>query len=202
MSLSLVLIPLLSVVVTISLSISNVYGLTNVNNTYFSINIPDSWVYAKYSNTPEAERTGSGLGNMVWLTPNESSDLLLTPDFDKLKEKMQDGGAILYFVQDTGYPLKNAPLETYVKYSLDQLGIANVTSQQNTSVGKEKSIRIEANESSTYGSNNIALYSMMHDNEPYYILFVANANNYEKYLPEFEQMVKTFKFANKIESLF
>lgn len=132
---------------------------------------------------------------MVWLTPNEFSDLLLAPDFEKFKEKIQDGGAILFFAQDTGYPLKNAPLESYVKYSLDQLGIVNITSQQNITVANEKSIRIDANESSTYGRNNIAFYKIMHDQEPYYILFVANAKDYEKYLPEFEQIVKTFKFA-------
>lgn len=191
----------------LSLSVNAVFagGNDSVGNQFFSIEIPDSWVYSEYSDTPEAETTGSGTGNMVWLTPNEFSDLLLSPDFEKFMEKIQDAGAILYFVQETDYPLKNAPIESYVKYSIDQLGIPNITSQQYTTVGKEKAVRIDANQSSTYGSNNIAAYYIMHDEEPYYILYVANPKNYDKYLPEFEQMVKSFKFAdsplNEIENL-
>jgi hypothetical protein len=51
------------------------------------------------------------------------------------------------FAQDTNYPIKNAPLESYVKYKIDKLGIQNITSQQYTTVGKEKAVRIDANES-------------------------------------------------------
>jgi hypothetical protein len=32
------------------------------------------------------------------------------------------------------------------------------------------------------------------DNNPYYVGYMANVKDYQKYLPQFEQMVKTFKF--------
>jgi hypothetical protein len=36
----------------------------------------------------------------------------------------------------------------------------------------------------------------MDDNEPYHIQYSADAKNYEKYLPEFEEMVKSFRFTD------
>jgi hypothetical protein len=168
-------------------------GGNNVGNLYFSIHIPDNWTYIESSNTPEAKNTGFGPGNSIELTPNEFSEILLNRDIVKLSEKIQDGGALAHFTQDTDYP-KNAPLESYVKYQIDNYGILNITSQQYTTVGKEKSVRIYANEAAYYGNSKIALYLLMHDNEPYYIGYLAGAKNYEKYLPEFEQMVKSFTF--------
>jgi hypothetical protein len=37
-------------------------------------------------------------------------------------------------------------------------------------------------------------YMLMHGNQPYYIEYMANEKDYEKYLPQFEQIVKSFKF--------
>ena len=34
----------------------------------------------------------------------------------------------------------------------------------------------------------------MHDKEPYYLAYMGNVKDFEKYLPEFEQIIKTFKF--------
>lgn len=34
----------------------------------------------------------------------------------------------------------------------------------------------------------------MHGNQPYYIEYMANEKDYQKYLPQFEQIVKSFKF--------
>lgn len=36
----------------------------------------------------------------------------------------------------------------------------------------------------------------MHDKEAYSVVYMANAKNFEEYLPEFEKIVKTFKFVN------
>ena len=44
-------------------------------------------------------------------------------------------------------------------------------------------------------------YFVMHDDQPYYLNYIANAKDFEKYLPQFEQMVKSFKFVN-IENYF
>jgi hypothetical protein len=168
--------------------IENAYG--QVTNPYFSIKIPDSWAYAERSNTPESKNTGFGPVNSIELTPNQFSDILASNDIEKIR---QDGPPHVLFLQDTDYP-KNALLESYVKYQINNYGIQNITSQQYTTVDKEKSIRLLANESAFYGDNRIALYLVMHDKEPYLISYVANAKDYEKYLPEFEQMVKSFRF--------
>jgi hypothetical protein len=170
-----------------------------VGNVYFSIKLPDNWAYIESSNTPEAKTTGYGTVNTIELTPSEFSDILSTRDYEKLNEKIQDGGAYGIFLQDTDYP-KNALLESYAKYQIDNYGISNITSQQNTTVGNEKSVRIYANETAFYGNNKIALYLVMHDKVPYLIAYVANAKNYEKYLPEFEQMIKSFRFVGSPSS--
>jgi hypothetical protein len=168
---------------------------TEEANNYFSINIPDSWTYTEYSSTGMSQLLGGGV-NEIHLTPSEFSDILLTRgDFRNAIEKLQDEDSLYaIFAQDTNYPIKNAPLESYVKYKIDLLGIQNITSQHYTSVGKEKAVRIDANESAFFGNTKTALYFFMHDKQPYQIIYLANAKNNEKYLPEFEQMVKSFKF--------
>jgi hypothetical protein len=168
---------------------------TEVANNYFSINIPDSWTYTEYSSTGMSQLLGRGV-NEIHLTPSEFSDILLTRgDFRNAIEKLQDEDSLYaIFAQDTNYPIKNAPLESYVKYKIDLLGIQNITSQQYTTVGKEKAVRIDANESDFFGNTKTALYFFMHDKQPYQIIYLANAKNNEKYLPEFEQIVKSFKF--------
>lgn len=37
-------------------------------------------------------------------------------------------------------------------------------------------------------------YYVVHNGKPYFIQYVANVKDYQKYLPQFEQMVNTFKF--------
>jgi hypothetical protein len=39
-------------------------------------------------------------------------------------------------------------------------------------------------------------YLVLHNNEPYHFRYIANVNDYEKFLPEFEEMVKSVKFDN------
>jgi hypothetical protein len=181
----------------LSFSVTAVFagGNESIANQFFSIKIPDNWAYSEFSNTPEAKNTGFGPVNTIALTPNEFSEILLSGDDVKFREKIEDAGAFANFVQDTDYP-KNAPLESYVKYQIDTFGILDITSQQYTTVGKEKSVRIYANETLSYPNTKIALYLVMHDKEPYLIEYIANTKNYDKYLPEFEQMVKSFRFVD------
>ena len=70
----------------------------------------------------------------------------------------------------------------------------NITSEQDTIVGKEKAVRLEGN----LTSMNITgvTYVVLHDQDAYYLLYAANVNDYHKYLPEFEAMVKSFRFEN------
>jgi len=37
-------------------------------------------------------------------------------------------------------------------------------------------------------------YLVLHDKVPYYLEYIANTKDFQKYLPQFEQMIKTFKF--------
>ena len=174
-------------------------GNDSIANPYFSLK-PDNWTYIEYSHTPEATTTGFGPGNSIWLTPSEFSDILLSLDFEKYSKKIEDGGVIAVFAQDTDYRIKNAPLESYVKYQIDNFGILNITSQEYTTVGNEKAIRLDANELANFGNNTKgALYVVMHDEQPYAISFIGNEKNYEKYLPEFEQMVKSLRFRQSFE---
>jgi len=189
------------------LSVTSVFagGTDSVENLYFSIKIPDSWTYREYSNTGMSQLLGRGPVNDIELTPSEFSDVLLISDFKKIIEKIQDEGSpYASFFQDNNYPIKNAPLVSYVKYRIDNLGIQNITSQQYTTVGKEKAVRLDANDSAYYGNNPVSLYFVMHDKQPYTISYLANTKNYEKYLPEFEEIVKNFRFvgsSGEIENL-
>ena len=174
-------------------------GSETVTNDYFSIKIPDSWAYTE-SFTPQSNNIIFGPTNGILLTLDKFSDMLLSQDKEKYSEKIQEGGLSARFNQDTGYRIKNAPLESYVRYAIDDYGIQNITSQHYTTVGKEKAVRIDANESAYYGNSNIVLYLLMHDKQPYQINYIANPKNYEKYLPEFEQMVKSFRFVGSPSS--
>ena len=55
------------------------------------------------------------------------------------------GGAIAEFSQDSNYAIKNAPLETYVKYRLRVLNVLNTTSREDTIIDGEKAIKITEN---------------------------------------------------------
>jgi len=193
---SLAVVPI--AIFALSLVVPVVHGQEKVENPYFSIKVPNRWAYTEYSSTGMSQLLGRGPVNEIHLTPSEFSDILLTGgDFRNAIEKLQDEDSLYaIFAQDTNYPIKNAPLESYVKYKVDKLGIQNITSQQYTTVGKEKAVRIDANESAFFGNTKIALYFFMHDNQPYQILYLANAKNNEKHLPEFEQMVKSFRFVD------
>gem|GEM_PF-1792799 len=42
---------------------------------------------------------------------------------------------------------------------------------------------------------NFVTYYVVHDGEPYRLDYLANVKDFQKYLPQFEQMVRSFKFA-------
>ena len=82
-----------------------------------------------------------------------------------------------------------------MKNRIDKFSIQNITSQQYTTVGNEKAVRIEGNESEQFGYSNLVLYLVMHDKEPYIIHYRGTPEIYEKFLPDFEQMVKSLRFS-------
>lgn len=182
------------IILAMLLSLSAVYAQEKVDNLYFSLKVPETWTYAEYSNTGVATLLGSGPVNYVIMAPAEFGQLIVESKDDPtpILEKITDGGAFSEMTQDTNFAIKNAPLATYVNYKLGDNGTLNITSRQDTTVGKEKAVRVEATD--TTDNVKFLQYMMLHDKEPYYLLYGANLNDYNKYLPDFEQMVKSFRF--------
>ena len=184
--LSLVVIPMLGIMVALSFSISNVNAIVvnsgGLNATAFSIDTPDNWAYEQ-----------GILFSQIGLTPNEFGVMLVNHS-KPLNEKMKDEGAYSSFTQEWDYPIKNAPLDVFVKYKIDKQDAINVTSKQNATIGNEIAVKIYADGTKSFSGIKFVEYFLMHNKEPYYIAYMANVKDFEKYLPEFEQIVKTFKF--------
>lgn len=181
MSLSLISISLLAVVVAISISISNVNALTKVGNTDFSIVIPDNWSY------------GQDILSQPALTPTKFATMLVNQS-EPLNEKMKDGGAFATFKQDSSYGIKNAPFDVYVKYEIDQQDGMKVISKENTTIDNETAAKISGDGINSFSGIKFVQYLVWHDKKPYDLAFMANVKDFETYLPQFEQIVKTFKF--------
>ena len=70
----------------------------------------------------------------------------------------------------------------------------NLKSWKDTIVSNEKASSIEGNGiNKTMNKNVIYLANLvLHDKDPYYLEYIANTKDFQKYLPQFEQMLKTF----------
>ena len=70
----------------------------------------------------------------------------------------------------------------------------NSKSRQDTIVSNEKASSIEGNGINiTMNKNVIYLVNLvLHDKDPYYLEYIANTKDFQKYLPQFEQMLKIF----------
>jgi hypothetical protein len=168
--------------------ISMAYGQTvdnqtTVKNSYFSIDVPDNWTYTE------------GLYGMS-LTPKEFGTILFngtTP----LSEKLQEKGAYVAFRNDWDYQIKNSGLDLYVKYKIDTQDGMKVMTQENATIDGEPAVKINGDGVDLLSGINSVQYVSMHNKEPYFLLYMANAKDFQKYLPEFEQIVKTFKFIDR-----
>jgi hypothetical protein len=180
----LLFIPILTITVVLSLSVSNVYALTTVKNTTFSIDIPDNWTYEE-----------GVMNSSVTLTPKEFGVLLLN-NTEPFNETMKDGGAFSSFEQDRTFPIKNADFDLYVKYKIDRQDGMQVTSKQNGTIDNETAIKIYGDGVKSFSGIKIVEYMIWHDKKPYFIRYLANVKDFEKYLPQFEQILKTFKFVD------
>jgi hypothetical protein len=177
-----------------------VHGQEKVENAYFSIKVPDTWTYQEISNTAMADLLGRGPGNSIFLTPGEFGNLLVEPkegERSVIEKIQQDGGVLSGFLQDTTYTIKNSPLDAYLKYRIGQEGGNwNVTSMDNGTIAKEKAVKISLNGTNESGNLRKVYYLLLHDKGPYALSYMANSKDFDKYLPEFEQMVRSFKFVN------
>jgi hypothetical protein len=107
---------------------------------------------------------------------------------------MKDEGAYPSFDNDWLYAIKNAPLDLYVKYQIDKQDGMQVKSKQNVTIDNETAAKIYADGINSFSGIKFVEYMLMHDKEPYYLAYMGNVKDFEKYLPEFEQIIKTFKF--------
>jgi hypothetical protein len=132
--------------------------------------------------------------NDVFLTPSEFGELLVQNKENGLTiiEQMSNGGAFAEFNQDQDYPIKNAPLGAYVKHIVSESNY-NVTLQENVTVNRVKAIKVFANGTNEFSNIKFIEYLLIHDKDPYHISYMAHVKDFDKYLPDFEQMVKSFR---------
>ena len=173
---------MLVAVAGLSLSISKVNAIL-VNNTDFSIDIPDNWAYEQ------------GISSVIGLTPSEFGVLLVNHS-KPLSEKMKDEGAFASFEQERNFPIKNAGFDVYVKYNIDRQDGMNVTSNQNVTLDNEAAVKIHGDGIKSFSGVKFVEYMLMHNEQPYSIAYMANVKDFEKYLPEFEQIVESLKFVD------
>ena len=157
----------------------------------FSIEVPNTWSYTESPETPLEHALGLSSYSSVVLVPAKFADLLIQ---DKGNIEMGNGTAAILFAEDSDYTVKNAPPELYVKFRMNKDDSLNVTSQQDTLVGKEKAVRIDGTKNDTAGPLKVSEYLLTHNNEPYIIRYIASTNDFKKYQPDFELMVRSFMF--------
>jgi hypothetical protein len=164
---------------------------TTANTTDFSIHVPNGWVY----------REDYLFDNGILLTANEFADRLITDNASALIDIMH-GGILAELRPDPHFPLKNAPVEVYAKHA-SKFANNLFPTYENATIGGERAIKIFVNSTdiaSKLGKTNIPVslvttsYYVMHNDQPYVLDYMGNAKDYQKYLPQFEQIVKTFKF--------
>lgn len=180
---------LLLLILVLSITISSVVVLNAsailAKNEYFSVEAPDDWAYTgDYAYSTEFK-----------LAPQIFPDTL---DSSAPALGLLNRGVFVELEAEPDFYITNAPLGTYVK---KWVGFASTGT--NATVAGEPAVKKLHN--STVGGNkefpplpvaniNTVSYYVKHNDEYYRLSYFANEKDYEKYLPVFEQMVKTFKF--------
>ena len=154
-----------------------------INTSYFSIEPLDNWTYEINSDKTTAQTIGSGASNAIILYPK---------DID-IGTAVEAGNAVLAnFEQDNTYNVKNAPLSEYVKFKTENA--AEVISQEDTTVDGEPAVKVLSDVKGDQGVTKYLFIYTVHDKKYYTIGLIGHTNNFNKYLPEFEQMLNTFNF--------
>ena len=99
--------------------------------------------------------------------------------------------AAIVFAKDPDYAVKNTPLDLYVKFKTDRDDSLKITSKQDGTIDNETAVRIEGSKNDTSANVRLLDYLVSHNNEPYHFRYMADVNDYDKYLPEFEAMIKS-----------
>jgi hypothetical protein len=173
------------------LPIAHINAQQTAISPYYSVQVPNGWIYRENFLTNDS----------IILIPNEFADLLIPDNASaSLLNVIQQGILVeLGLVDD--FHSKNASLEKYVK----QLGFFQdfEPKYENATTGGERAIKVFINGSdvgkyspmkNVTGSINSISYLVLHHDKAYYLYYIANGNDYNKYLTYFEQIIKTFKF--------
>jgi hypothetical protein len=170
---------------------SNTHAQEKVDALYFSLDIPKTWTYTQDAKSPIKDLLGIDSYLSIVLVPSQFGTYLIDEDEPI---DLENGSAAIMFSKDSDYSIKNAPLDLFVKYRTDKEDVMNMTSQQATVVGSEKAVKIVGNGLNDYKNIKFEDYLILHKDNPFHIRYMANIIDFDKYLPEFEQMVKSFGF--------
>jgi hypothetical protein len=184
-------ISMTALLVLVSSSDSNVYAITTLNYTYFYVDVLDNWAY---SDIKLGNGSASGISGIL-LIPTVFSDFFINKDED-MQKRFENVGAFSLITIDTEfYQFRNVPLEIYTQYQINK-DEGKIFSKENTTIDGEKAVRIHkpVRDNSSNVDEEVNYY-VVHDNIPYRLTYAADVKDFQKYLPQFEQMVKTFKFA-------
>jgi hypothetical protein len=190
MSLTLLVSPTILLMFSLPL-LQGAYAAESFKGLPFSVEIPDTWAYTETPEPPIEHVLGVTSYTSVVLVPVHFAELLIQEKHDIA---MGNGSAAIVFAKASDYSVKNAPLDLYVKYRMNEDDSLNLISREDTIVGKEKAVRIDGSKNDTSGNIKLLEYLLLHNNEPYVIRYIAGVNEFERYLPEFELMVKSFTF--------
>ncbi|HMG38448.1 MAG TPA: hypothetical protein VK566_04655 [Nitrososphaeraceae archaeon] len=190
MSLTLLVSPTILLMFSLPL-LQGSYAAESFKGLPFSVEIPDTWAYTETPEPPIEHVLGVTSYTSVILVPVHFAELLIQEKHDIV---IGNGSAAIVFAKASDYSVKNAPLDLYVKYRMNEDDSLNLISRQDTIVGKEKAVRIDGSKNDTSGNIKLLEYLLLHNNEPYVIRYIAGVNEFERYLPEFELMVKSFTF--------
>jgi hypothetical protein len=167
------------------------YAAESFKGLPFSVEIPETWADTETPEPPIEHGLGGTSYTSVILVPVHFAELLIQEKHDIA---MGNGSAAIVFAKASDYSVKNAPLDLYVKYRMNEDDSLDLISREDTIVGKEKAVRIDGSKNDTSGNIKLLEYLLLHNNEPYVIRYIAGVNEFERYLPEFELMVKSFTF--------
>ena len=190
MSLTLLVSPTILLMFSLPL-LQGSYAAESFKGLPFSVEIPETWAYTETPEPPIEHVLGVTSYTSVILVPVHFAELLIQEKHDIA---MGNGSAAIVFAKASDYSVKNAPLDLYVKYRMNEDDSLNLISRQATIVDKEKAVRIDGSKNDTSGNIKLLEYLLLHNNEPYVIRYIAGVNEFERYLPEFELMVKSFTF--------
>ena len=191
-SMHLILITTTTVLLLFSLFfLQNAYSAETFKGLSFSIEIPDTWAYTETPEPPLERVLGVSSYTSVVLVPVQFAELLIQ---EKGDIEMGNGSAAIVFAKASDYSVKNAPLDLYVKYRMNEDDSLKIISQQDTTIGKVKALRIEGNGNSNASNIRLLEYLLLHNDEPYVIRYIAIMDDFERNLPVFESMVKSFTF--------